>query len=159
MTMPNEPTTTLQPLDAAAERGDHTATTGGTRAQIREVKNQVVDHAKSSFRQARDSAGTSLTESRQQAAERIGSVATAFRRTGDHLRSENLATVAGLTDSMADGAERLSTYLRDRDFGAVRADLEGLARRKPALLLGGALVLGLLGARFLKSSERGGGDA
>ena len=32
------------------------------RAQIRDVKNQVVDHAKESFRQARDSAGSSLNE-------------------------------------------------------------------------------------------------
>ena len=37
----------------------------------------------------------------------------------------------------------------------MRNDLENLARRQPALILGGALVLGLIGARFIKSSERG----
>ena len=36
----------------------------------------------------------------------------------------------------------------------MRQDLENLARRQPALMIGGALVLGLIGARFLKSSER-----
>jgi hypothetical protein len=36
----------------------------------------------------------------------------------------------------------------------MRADLENLARRQPALVLGGALLLGLMGARFLKSSQR-----
>ena len=36
----------------------------------------------------------------------------------------------------------------------MRADLENLARRQPAIVLGGALVLGLIGARFLKSSRR-----
>ena len=46
----------------------------------------------------------------------------------------------------------------------MREDLENLARRQPALMLGGALVLGLIGARFLKSSQRdrrlqGGGNA
>jgi hypothetical protein len=43
----------------------------------------------------------------------------------------------------------------------VREDLEGLARRRPALVLGGALALGLLAARFFKSSKRhrtGAGD-
>jgi hypothetical protein len=39
----------------------------------------------------------------------------------------------------------------------MRQDLENLARRQPALMIGGALVLGLIGARFLKSSERRGG--
>jgi hypothetical protein len=38
----------------------------------------------------------------------------------------------------------------------MRQDLENLARRQPALMIGGALVLGLIGARFLKSSERRG---
>ena len=36
----------------------------------------------------------------------------------------------------------------------MRADLENLARRQPAIMIGGALVLGLIGARFLKSSKR-----
>jgi len=39
----------------------------------------------------------------------------------------------------------------------MRQDLENLARRQPALMIGGALVLGLIGARFMKSSERRGG--
>jgi hypothetical protein len=38
----------------------------------------------------------------------------------------------------------------------MRQDLENLARRQPALMIGGALLLGLIGARFLKSSERRG---
>ena len=36
----------------------------------------------------------------------------------------------------------------------MRTDLESLARRQPAIAIGGALVLGLIGARFLRSSER-----
>ena len=44
----------------------------------------------------------------------------------------------------------------------MRLDLETLARREPALVLGIGFALGLLGARFFKSSERhaaGGYDA
>jgi hypothetical protein len=36
----------------------------------------------------------------------------------------------------------------------MRHDLENAARRQPAIAIGGAIVLGLIGARFLKSSER-----
>jgi hypothetical protein len=50
--------------------------------------------------------------------------------------------------------DQVANYLRDKDARAMRTDLENLARRQPALVLGGALILGLMGARFLKSSQR-----
>jgi glucan phosphorylase len=118
------------------------------------VKDQVVDQARSSFRQARDRAASSLTESRVQAADQIGRMATAFRRTSEHLRQENQRHAADFTESLAEQVERASSYLRERDLGAIRQDLEGLARRQPAVMLGVGFALGLLGARFFKSSER-----
>ncbi len=135
---------------------------GGARTQIREVRDQVVDQAKSSIRQARERATSSLTESRVQAADQIGGFATAFRRTSEHLRNEQQVRAADLAESLAEQVERASSYLRERDFGAVRQDIEGLARRQPAMVLGIGFALGLLGARFFKSSERqaaGGYDA
>jgi hypothetical protein len=124
------------------------------RAQIREVKEQVVDQAKTSYRQARDSAASSFNDSRHQAADRIGGIASAVRSTSEHLRSENQAGAANLTDSLAEQVERLSSYLRDRDLRAFRDDVENFARRQPAVAVGVALGLGMLGARFFKSSRR-----
>lgn len=155
MTMPNQ-TTASSPIESIGTESADESRTGGARAQIREVKDQVVDQAKSSFRQARDRATSSLSESRHEAADRIGGIAGAFRSTSDHLRAENQAGVAKLTDSLAEQVERLSSYLRDRDLRSVRNDIESLARRQPAIALGAALAVGLLGARFLKSSERSG---
>jgi hypothetical protein len=135
---------------------------GGPRTQLRQVKDQVVDQAKGSFRQARNRATSSLTESRRQAADQIGGIATAFRRTTEHLRQEDQRQAANLTEALAEHVERASSYLREREFGAMRQDLEGLARRQPAVMLGVGFALGLLGARFFKSSERhaaGGQDA
>jgi hypothetical protein len=154
MTMPND-------TSAAVPRGpdgpeSRESSTGGAREQIREVKDQVVDQAKTSLRQARDSASSSLSDSRQQAANRIAGLASAVRNTSDHLRSENQAGVANLTDSLAQQVDRLANYLRDRDLGAFRDDVENFARRQPALAVGMALGLGMLAARFFKSSERSG---
>jgi hypothetical protein len=129
---------------------------GGAREQIRDVKNQVVDQAKTTFQQARDRAKTSLGESKGQIAEQVGSVAEALRRTTEHLRSENQTRFAGFTDTLARQVDQVANYLREKDAAAMKNDLENLARRQPALVLGGALVLGLIGARFIKSSERGG---
>jgi hypothetical protein len=148
-----EPTTTIE---STGESG------AGARTQLRQVKDRVVDRTRSSLRQARDRAASSLTESRFQAADQIGGMATAFRRTSEHLRREDQRRAADFAESLAEQAERASGYLRERDFGAIRQDLEGLARRQPALVLGVGFALGLLGARFFKSSERqgaGGYDA
>jgi sirohydrochlorin ferrochelatase len=132
---------------------------GGAREQIREVKDRVVDQAKTTFQQARDRASSSLGESKGQVAEQFGTVAEALRRTTEHLRSEDQPRIAGLTETVARQVDQVANYLRSKDARAMRQDLENLARRQPALMLGGALILGLIGARFLKSSERrrGGG--
>jgi ElaB/YqjD/DUF883 family membrane-anchored ribosome-binding protein len=147
---------TASPGGSPGAELDTVTSSGGARAQIREVKDQVVDQAKTSYRQARDSAASSLNDSRHQVADRLGGIASAVRSTSEHLRSENQAGVANLTDSLAEQVERLSSYLRDRDLRAFRDDVENLARRRPAVAVGVALALGMLGARFLKSSRRTG---
>jgi hypothetical protein len=146
MTMANTENRGFQ--DSTAQQG------GGAREQIREVKEQVVDQARNTFQQARDRASTSLGESKTQLADQIGSVAEALRRTTEHLRSEEQTRFAGLTETLARQVDQVAGYLRDKDAASMRKDLENLARRQPAVFLGGALVLGLVGARFLKSSER-----
>ncbi len=150
MTMPN--------TEVPGSRAETSGQSGGSaREQIRDVKNQVVDQAKNTFQQARDRATSSLGESKNQFADQFGTIADALRRTTEHLRSEDQQRIAGLTDTVARQVEQVADYLRSKDARAMRQDLENLARRQPALMLGGALVLGLIGARFIKSSERRGG--
>jgi hypothetical protein len=48
----------------------------------------------------------------------------------------------------------VSNYLQNTDVSEMVDRTEEFARRRPALFLGGAFALGLLGARFLKSSRR-----
>jgi hypothetical protein len=156
--MPND-VTAASPAGMSGTEATEESRNKGARAQIREVKNQAVDQAKNSFRQARDSAASSLTDSRKQAADRIGNIAGAVRSTSEHLRSEDQPGVANLTDSLADQVERLSSYLRDRDLRAVRNDAENLARRQPGVALGLALAIGMLAARFIKSSQRSGHES
>jgi hypothetical protein len=127
---------------------------GSAREQIREVKDQMVVQARNTLQQARDRAGSSLGESKGQLADQLGTIADALRRTTEHLRSEDQERIAGLTETVARQVDQVATYLRNKDARAMRADLENLARRQPAIVLGGALVLGLIGARFLKSSQR-----
>lgn len=146
MTMPNS--------DAGEFRGNGGQTGTSAREQIRDVKDQVVGQAKTTLQQARDRASSSLGESKSQFADQFGTVADALRRTTEHLRGEDQQRIAGLTETVARQVDQVANYLRSKDAQAMRADIENLARRQPALVLGGALVLGLIGARFLKSSQR-----
>jgi hypothetical protein len=151
MTMPNTESRT-SPIDPTGQQGGASA-----REQIRGMKDQVVDQAKNTLQQARDRASSSLGESKGQFADQFGTIADALRRTTEHLRSEDQQRIAGLTETVARQVEQVADYLRNNDARAMRQDLENLARRQPAVMIGGALVLGLIGARFLKSSERRGG--
>jgi hypothetical protein len=148
MTMPN--TEARSGTGGQTRAGD----SGTAREQIREVKDQVVGQARNTLQQARERAGSSLGESKGQIADQFGTIAGALRRTTEHLRSEDQQRIAGLTETVSRQVDQVANYLRNKDASAMRADLENLARRQPAIMIGGALVLGLIGARFLKSSRR-----
>ncbi len=109
MTMPDNPVAAplrQQPFDPESADSPEVSE---FRVQMREAKDQLVGEAKKSYRQARDSAASSLTQTRQQAAERIGGIASALRNTSEHIRSENQPQVAALAESVAEQAERLSS--------------------------------------------------
>ena len=127
----------------------------GPREQIRQARDKVVDQAKSTFRDARDRAGSSLSDGRRRAAEQIGGIGGALHRTSEQLRYEDQARVADVTDSVGRQLDRVAGYLRDSDGRTIARDIESLARRQPALVFAGAFALGLVAARFLKSSEPG----
>jgi ElaB/YqjD/DUF883 family membrane-anchored ribosome-binding protein len=154
MTMPRDDVSNSSARNPAVGEQDQQSDGGGARAQIRDVKDRVVEEAKTSIRQARESATSSLDQSRNRAADSIDSIASAVRGTGDRLRSDNQTTAANLTDSLADQVERISSYLRTRDLTSVREDLERFARQQPSVAIGVALAIGMLGARFIKSSPR-----
>ena len=78
-----------------------------------------------------------------------------------HMRGNNLHPAAleaailrfaDVADNFAQQMDRAADYLRQSDGRTIARDLEGLARRQPALVFAGAFVLGVVAARFFKSS-------
>jgi len=142
-----------QVLPGTEDAGTAGAGTGSARGeQIRQAKDKVVDQARSTFRDARDRAGSSLDKGRRQAADQLGGIGSAFHRTGEQLRGENQARFGDVADSVGRQIDRVADYLRETDGRAIARDLEGFARRQPAVVFAGAFALGLVAARFLKSS-------
>lgn len=105
------------------------------------------------FDQAREGTFRQLNRQKERAATGLTSVVDALRQSGRQLEGQN-ATVASYVDAAAGQVERFVGGLRDRDVGAMVTDLEQFARRRPAMFLGSAFLLGLVTARFLKSSTK-----
>jgi hypothetical protein len=99
-------------------------------------------------------AESQLSKQKKTASGTLDHVAEAIRMTGDHLRDSGQDRVAHYAQQASDKVKRLSESIRDAEPRDVLRRVENVARREPALFLGGAFLLGLIGARFLKSSER-----
>jgi hypothetical protein len=83
----------------------------------------------------------------------MGTVAGAVRRTSEQLREQEQGMVADYAESAAEQLDRFSAYLRNTDVDELWSEVEGFARRQPAIFLGGALLLGFFGARLLRASD------
>lgn len=97
-----------------------------------------------------------VDEQKNRAADGLGGIADVFRSAGNELRGENEA-LASYVDMASDQMKRFADQIRQRGVGDMMEDVGLFARRRPALFIGGAFLVGLGLARFLKSSaDRGG---
>lgn len=115
--------------------------------------NSVKETAGQTLDQVKESGKNQIEGQKDRAAETIGAVAQALRQTGWNLRSGDQAYVADIFDQVAVRFEEFSANLRDKDVNQLVSETESFARRQPALFLGGAFMMGLFAARFLKSSR------
>jgi hypothetical protein len=137
--------------------GDSANGTTGMAEQVKGTAGQVIDQASDKTAQlagqVKEQAMPAVQGQKQRAAESLGTTAEALRRTSQHLRDQDQGTVARYMDQAAERVEQFGGYLRGRDLNELVGDAEQFARRQPGLFLGGAFVLGLFGARLLKSSS------
>jgi hypothetical protein len=94
---------------------------------------------------------------KERAVQIIGQLAEALRHSGQTLSSSaDLPMANDYLGRAASQIEGLSGYLKKKSLTDVVGDVERYARREPVLFTGGALLLGLLGGRFLRSSQPNG---
>lgn len=141
----------------------------GSSVQSGEVKEQVKQQGQQITRQARQQAGelatrggeqvkSQLANQKHEASQRLTPIQVALRETAQQLRKQGQAPIAGYADKTSDQVERFSGYLRETEVDEMVEEARGYARSRPAVFLGGALALGFLGARFLKSSSQEAGN-
>jgi hypothetical protein len=136
------------------------ATAGQAKEQVQQkaadVKEQVQQTAADVKEQVATQATEKLSGQKEVATDSLNTVAHAFRQTGAQLRDNDQLGIAGYVERAADQVEQFAGYLGDRDLRSIARDAEAFARREPALFLGGAFALGVVAARFLKSSSQSG---
>lgn len=113
---------------------------------------------------------STLDQGKTRAADALGSAARTLLNSTQQLRDQSKqgagqggaeGAVTGAEQGASEYVERaahqmqqLSDYLRNSDVNQIVHRVEQTARTQPALFIGGAFTIGLIGARFLKSSHR-----
>jgi len=127
--------------------GDMHETAAPAMDQVGEKREEVME-------QAAEQVSSRLDMGKDYAAETLTGIAHALRQTGQQLRQEGVQPMFGeYAETGAAQLERLSGHLRQRDANELLAEVEWFARRSPTLFAGGAFALGLLAARFFRSSS------
>ena len=140
--------------DATRDRVQPTAEQ--LKARLQEQASPVAEQVQQTAARVADRAGEQATaraeSQKDRAVDALAMLAQAIGQSGRELRSQGQPMLAGYVDRTAQTVERAATYLRARDVGQIVDDTERFARRNPTAFLGGGFALGLLAARFLKSS-------
>lgn len=155
--------------DNSSHNGNGGAT--GVVEQAQQVASQAVgqvqEKASQAFGQAKETSGqvvgqvseqavSRLSRQKEQAAAGLGSVAEVLRHTGEELRGQEgdaiTQTAAQYSEVAVSKIEAVSTYLREHEMSDVVRDVENFARREPVIFMGAAFLVGMLAARFLKST-------
>lgn len=117
--------------------------------QAKQTTSEVVN-------QVQQRAGDQINRQKETAAAELNTVVNAVRRFGETLNNEGNGPIARFAaqygDKAANSLDRLATYLREQDPKKLLDDVQNFGRRQPALLIGGAFLLGFAGARMIKSS-------
>ena len=114
------------------------------------MTDRIRDKAQQAASGARDQAESAVDRGRIRAASTLSGVARALLQSSE----ESDGTTRRVVERAGQEVQRLSDFVERTPPREMLARTERLARRQPALFLGGAFALGLLAARFLKSSRQ-----
>jgi len=124
--------------------------------QAKQTTNEVVS-------QVQQQANSQINRQKDSAASELSTVVNAVRRFGETLRNEGEGPIgrfaAQYGDKAAQSLDRVARYLRDQDPKRLLNDMQNFGRRQPALMIGGAFLLGFAGARIIKSSMDAASDS
>jgi len=136
--------TTTEPQGTAFASSDAGMTADQQSKSLKDAATGVADEA---GRTVEKTAAKGMT----QVSDTLRQVAGAVRQSGEQLQSEQ-PQIAGFVSTAADRLEEAATYVSEHEPRELIDTAQDLARRQPALVVGGGLVVGLLLGRVLRSA-------
>lgn len=120
-----------------------------SRGAASKIREKAVDLAQGAKEQVR----ARYDERKSVAVGELGTLASSLRRVVDELGSSHPNNMSGrVVSTLADRIETFGQTLEGKDLDTIVGDVGRFARNNPAAFLGGALALGFMASRFLKSS-------
>ena len=133
------------PKGAAQQAGD----------AAQDLKDQVQETAEQATAQVKQGAQSLLGSQKDRATQSLKTLAETMEQAGQQLaQSEGGGFFASYINHAAASVRQLSGHLDEREVSELVSDLEQLARTRPAVFLSSTFALGVLGARFLRSSSQ-----
>ena len=102
----------------------------------------------------RNGATSQLGVQKDRVTEGVTSVAQAVRQSTQQLRDNQHETIAQYVEKAVDQVERFAVRMKEKDANELVRDAQQFARRNPAVFVAAAFGVGIVAARFLKSSGR-----
>jgi hypothetical protein len=126
-----------------------TGANGGSGGAMRGIAGMARDAASQAQQKAGEQVRSTVDKGRTRAADTLNEVArTLMGQGGGEAQANEYLSKVGQQ------VQRAADYLQNTDPQRIARDAERLARQNPALFLGGAFAIGVLAARFLKSSRQ-----
>lgn len=129
---------------STGEVGSAGSTVRATAEKARRAAGKVANQAKDKVSQVAD-------EQKGAAADTIGRYGSRLRDAARSTEEED-PNIAYFADQAADRLESVADYVRTTDLGRLKDDAAGIARRHPALFMGGMLIAGLIVGNLAKAS-------
>ena len=122
------------------------------------LMDQVRHSASDTFQTVKSNTTAKLEEQKSTLSTGLITVADNIRQLGSNLSGGQQSDpvtrfAADYSQTAADKLRSAADYFNTHDIETMYRDVEGLARRNPAVFVGSAFALGFLASRFLKSSS------
>lgn len=120
--------------------------------QAQQTAQQAQQAVQQATQQATQGAKSMLDNEKDTGAQMLSQTADALRKAGKDLQQNKAGMAANVVDGAAGALDGFSSYLQDHSVTDLIDEVETYARQNTPIFLGGAVVLGIAIARFLKSS-------
>ena len=117
------------------------------------LRNVASQQALAAAQQLRRHGDEYVNDHKRRVAENVTIVAAAVRRAAEKLQDSDASAIANYASSAADGIDGIARYINEQDLQQLASELAQVARKNPALVLGGLFLTGLTVGRFTKATN------